>query len=217
MSAESPPLPIPPRIVLDVARDRTASSRASGGFVNLRRLDLVARYPDGSVSEPFAYDIVVRDAIDAVVLVAYERVGGDREIYVRSAVRAPLALRAGCGVDDGNLWELPAGIIDPHESPREAAARELHEELGFRVEAASLAEFAPWTWVAPGFIAERQHFFCVDVTGIERGAPTEDGSALERGAAIVKRPLANLLARCRAGDLRDGKTELALRRFVELA
>jgi len=71
--------------------------------------------------------------------------------------------------------------------------------------------------VAPGFIAERQHFFCVDVTGIERGAPTEDGSALERGAAIVKRPLANLLARCRAGDLRDGKTELALRRFVELA
>jgi ADP-ribose pyrophosphatase len=217
MSAESPPLPTPPRIAIDVARDRTSVSRASGGFVNVRRLDLTARYPDGSTSEAFAYDIVVRDAIDAVVLLAYERVASQREIYVRSAVRAPLMLRDGFGVEDGNLWELPAGIIDPNESPRDAAARELHEELGFRVEASALVEFAPWTWVAPGFIAERQHFYCIDVTGVTRGTPTEDGSTLERGAAIVKRPLANLLARCRAGDLRDAKTELALRRFAELA
>ncbi len=218
MSAEPPPpLPMPPRIAIDVARDRTSSSRASGGFVNVRRLDLVARYPDGSKSEAFAYDVVVRDAIDAVVLLAYERVAGDCEIYVRSAVRAPLILREGFGVDDGNLWELPAGIIDPHETPRDAAARELHEELGFEVATSSLVDLGPWVWVAPGFIAERQHFFCIDVTDVKRGVPTEDGSALERGAAIVKRPLAQLLARCRAGDLRDGKTELALRRFAEQA
>jgi ADP-ribose pyrophosphatase len=179
-------------------------------------VDLVARYPDGSASEAFAYDVVERAGIDAVVLVVFERVAGQREIYVRSAVRAPLALRAGCDAVDASIWELPAGIVDPGESPRAAAAREIEEELGFDVSAESLLEFAPWTWPAPSFIAERQHFFCVDVTGTTRGTPSEDGSALERGAVVLRLTLASLLERCRAGGLRDAKTELALRRFAEL-
>ena len=164
MSVESP-LPAPPLIALDVARDRTPESRASGGFVNLRRVDLVARFPDGSVSETFAYDVVERAGIDAVILVVFERVAGQREIYVRSAVRAPLALRAGCDAVNASIWELPAGIVDPGESPRAAAAREIEEELGFNVSAESLLEFAPWTWPAPSFIAERQQFFCVERHG----------------------------------------------------
>jgi 8-oxo-dGTP pyrophosphatase MutT (NUDIX family) len=33
------------------------------------------------------------------------------------------------------VWELPGGLIDPGESPREAAARELAEEAGAAVDA----------------------------------------------------------------------------------
>ena len=204
-----------PSIGVRVARDRTAESRADGGFVNVRRLDLVVDYPDGSTSEPFAYDIVERKAIDAVAVVAFAREGGQRRVFLRSAARVPLILRDGFGVAEGNLWELPAGLIDPGETPREAAARETEEELGFKVTATELTPLGGWVWPVPGFIAERHFYFCVEVTGHARGTPTEDGSALERGAAVQSFPLEELLAHCRAGRVHDAKTELALRRFAE--
>jgi ADP-ribose pyrophosphatase len=216
---DSPRLPSPPPITVIVARDRTAESRADGGFINVRRMDLVVRYPDGSVSEPFAYDVVERRTIDAVAIVAYARQAAqsEAEVYVRSAARVPLLLREGIGVAEGNMWELPAGMIDVGESPRDAAVRELEEELGFRVDPGALEELGSWVWPVPGFIAERHFYFCVDVGGVRRGIPTEDGSPLERSAAIGRLPLSGLLAQCRAGLLRDGKTELALRRFAERA
>jgi ADP-ribose pyrophosphatase len=175
----------------------------------------VATYPDGAKSAPFAYDVLERSAIDAVVVVAFERRRGDRAVYVRSATRAPLVLRAGIG--EGNTWEVPAGMIDAGEEPRAAAARELLEETGFDVAPGALLELGPSTWPNPATIAERQYFYWVDVTGVERGVPTEDGSALEKDAQVIAVPLADLLAECRAGRLHDAKTELALRRFAELA
>jgi ADP-ribose pyrophosphatase len=207
------PLPRPPRIALAIARDRTSSSQASGGFVDIRRVDLVARYPDGTQSAPFAYDVATRESLDAVVIAAFERRGGERHVYMRSATRAPLALREPEGAD---LWEVPAGMIDPGEAPRETAARELEEELGFRVPGSALVELGPWTIPLPGLIAERQHYFQVDVTRAERRPPRGDGSALERGAQIVALPLPSLLAHCRAGLIRDAKSELALRRLAEV-
>jgi ADP-ribose pyrophosphatase len=206
-------LPRPPRIALAIARDRTSTSQASGGFVDILRLDLVARYPDGTQSEPFAYDVATRKALDSVVIAAFERRGGERHVYMRSATRAPLALREPEG---GDLWEVPAGMIEPGESPRETAVRELEEELGFRIPASALVELGPWTIPLPGMIAERQHYFQVDVTHAQRGAPRGDGSALERGAQVVAVPLQSLLALCRAGQLRDAKSELALRRLAEV-
>jgi ADP-ribose pyrophosphatase len=70
-------------------------------------------------------------------------------------------------------------------------------------------------WALPGAIAERNFYFCVDVTAQTRGTPTEDGSPLERGAAIDRFPLSAVLDFCRSGSMRDARTELALRRFAE--
>ncbi|MGZ3775187.1 MAG: NUDIX domain-containing protein [Pseudobdellovibrionaceae bacterium] len=33
-----------------------------------------------------------------------------------------------------NHWLLPGGVVDLNESPRDAAVREIHEELGLRIE-----------------------------------------------------------------------------------
>ena len=43
----------------------------------------------------------------------------------------------------GTWWQMPQGGIDPGESPREAALRELHEETGMR-SVSFLAESAGW-------------------------------------------------------------------------
>jgi len=54
------------------------------------------------------------------------------------------------------LWELPAGRLDPGETPLKAARRELEEETGFRAKTwKKLVSFYP----SPGFLSERMTIF----------------------------------------------------------
>lgn len=219
MSSRRPPLPeLPslPRVSVHVSRDRTAESGPSGGFLNLRRVDLVATQPDGETSPPFSYDVATRASLDAVVMVAHYLEGDARRVFLRSAIRPALALRPIPPLHDGALWELPAGLIDEGESPVQAAARELAEELGFRVDAGALSPLGPPLFPAPGIIAEVHHFFHVEVDPSLRETPTEDGSVLEKDAYVVAISLEDALEHCRRGALPDGKTELALRRLAEI-
>jgi len=199
-----------------VVRDRSAEARALGGFLDMRRLDLVARYPDGTESAPFPYDVAARRALDAVIIAACYVEKGVRQVFLRSAVRPPCALRPVPPPHDGTLWELPAGLVEQGEEPAEAAARELGEELGFAASAKDMRPLGEWTFPAPGMIGERHLYFVVDVDPAARTLPTEDGSALERGAAILALPVGEALEHCRRGDIRDAKTELALRRLADL-
>jgi ADP-ribose pyrophosphatase len=209
------PLPALPAIGIVVARDRSAEARATGGFLDVRRLDLVARYPDGTESAPFPYDVAARAALDAVVIAARFVEDGVPHVYLRSAVRPPCALRGVPPEHEAELWELPAGLVEPGEDPAAAAARELAEELGFTAAVEAMRPLGGWTFPAPGMIGERHIFFVVDVDPKQRQVPTEDGSALERAAAIVSLPVADAIEHCRRGAIRDAKTELALRRLAE--
>lgn len=209
-------LPAPPHITLEVVGDRTAEIGAVGGFADIARPMLVARYPDGQASAPFSYDNVARRAIDAAVMAAHYVDGGVRYVYLRTALRPPMALRRDGVVHPTTLWELPAGLIEPGESPAEAAARELEEELGFAVTAAEMKPLGRPGAPAPALIGELHYFFHVEVRPAARRAPSEDGSPLERGAVILAVPVADAVAACRSGAIWDEKTEVALRRLAEL-
>jgi ADP-ribose pyrophosphatase len=54
------------------------------------------------------------------------------------------------------VWELPAGSLKPKEDPREAAARECHEEVGLVPgQVKPLGSFFP----TPGYCDEEMNFF----------------------------------------------------------
>ena len=210
-----------PAIRIAVAPDSANAANVDdatvhGSFLSIRSHQLIAHYPSGSLSEPFAYDVVGRRALDAVVILAHHTSkDGEVSIFLRSCVRPPIVLREQPSESPG-LWEIPAGLVDPGEAPRAAAARELAEELGITVSESALEELGPWTYPCPGFIGERQIFFHVPVDPNDRQTPTEDGSPLEREAEIVSLPLRDAIELARQGKLRDAKTELALRRLADI-
>lgn len=54
------------------------------------------------------------------------------------------------------LWELPAGTLEPNETPEAAALRECHEEVGkIAGRARKLGSFLP----SPGFCDEEMNFY----------------------------------------------------------
>src|SRR5690242_5450817 len=52
------------------------------------------------------------------------------------------------------LWEIPAGRLDPGEKPLQTAKRELMEETGYTAKSwKKLASF----WPSPGYVSEKMH------------------------------------------------------------
>lgn len=70
---------------------------------------------------------------------------------------------------DRSCWELPAGLIDPGESPEEAAARELAEETQLAGELNLITRFYP----SPGFSDELIYLFEATDTRAAHGIPDE--------------------------------------------
>jgi ADP-ribose pyrophosphatase len=212
-----------PKVRLSLIEDRSPEQPA--GFLRLVRRRYRATYPDGSQSAPFDYDEVDRKAIDAVVIAAHFRDPAGPRVYLRSAIRPPIVMRDRSRSpltepdELGQLWELPAGLVEPGEQTlegvREAARRELGEELGFDVDASALTELGPSTFPAPGVVAERHFFFAVEVDPSRRREPESDGSALEHFGRVEHVALDDALSWCRAGEIPDAKTEIALRRLAE--
>jgi len=103
----------------------------------------------------------------------------------------------------GYLWEVPAGKLDPGESPALCAARELAEEAGL---VATRMEPVGSIVTCPGFCDEVIHLF---VATELRKVPT----ALEANEVIdtVRSvPLAQALEMVQCGEIRDAKTIAAL-------
>ncbi|MEO8876281.1 MAG: NUDIX hydrolase [Polyangiaceae bacterium] len=206
-------IPELPRIGLVVGAD--VSLPNGGKYLRLRHPELRLAYPSGSKSDAFTYDMIVRDALDAAVVIAHYQDQNRTMIYLRSCVRPPVGLRQIEPKYDPSMWEVVAGLVELGEDPREAAVRELEEEIGAKVSSKQMLDLGHPTFPSPGVLGERHIYFHVEVDPKSLATPGEDGSALEREASIVAVSLDDALAWVRSGEIVDAKTETALRRLKE--
>lgn len=102
----------------------------------------------------------------------------------------------------GTLWEIPAGVLEPGEEPVVCARRELREETGAEAEQ---IEHLTTILTTPGFTDEAIHLFLA--TGIRPGMANPNPDEL---IETVTLPLSRALEMIRDGEIRDGKTIVAL-------
>lgn len=96
------------------------------------------------------------------------------------------------------LWELPAGRLDPGESALEAAKRELREETGYQAKKwTELVSF----WASPGYVQEKMNIFLAEELTEGKQEPMDD----ER-IEIQWFETGELSRMVRSGEIVDGKT-----------
>ena len=136
------------------------------------------------------------------------------------AVREVVEHSGGVGVlpvdADGNAWcvrqfrypfgthllEVPAGKLEPGESPIDCAVRELGEETGFT---AAEYTYLGMIYPSPGYCHEVLHIYLA--TGLTRGqAHLDRGEFLD----VETYPLETLYRMVLRGELPDAKTAMAV-------
>jgi ADP-ribose pyrophosphatase len=103
------------------------------------------------------------------------------------------------------LVELPAGTREPNEPPHETARRELAEETGYRAERfEELVSFYP----SPGISNERMWLYSAH--GLTPGEPKREPNEEIENLVMT---WGEALAMVERGEIRDGKTLVALLRY----
>ena len=102
----------------------------------------------------------------------------------------------------GSIYEIPGGKLHPGEDPRDCAARELEEEIGYR---ATTLELLTSVFTTPGFTDEVIHIF--RGTGLTPCAQSLDHDEV---IEVIEIPLEKALAQIREGTIRDAKTIIGL-------
>ena len=155
------------------------------------RLDVdTVRFPDDTTGE---LEIIRHPGAAAVIPCASDPASGDPTI---------LMIRQFRHAAGGLLWEIPAGTLAPGEAPEACARRELHEETGV---VADRIERLTSIYTTPGFTDEVIHLFWAQ--GLTAGAPARERDEF---IEVVPRPLSDVLTGIKSGEIRDGKTVVAI-------
>jgi ADP-ribose pyrophosphatase len=102
----------------------------------------------------------------------------------------------------GFILEIPAGKIDPGETPDVTAERELAEEVGQR---AARMQKLGWIWTTPGFANEKIHLYAGFELSVVDSRP-EDDEIID----VIRTPFDDALEMVWSGELTDAKSAIAL-------
>ncbi|HEY9076009.1 MAG TPA: NUDIX hydrolase [Anaerolineaceae bacterium] len=155
----------------------------SGRIFALNRVE--ARLPDGQVRQ---FDVIQHNgAVALLVLDDEENLWLVRQYRIATGK---------------SLLEIPAGSLEPGETPAECAAREIREETGMA--SRSITHLASF-YLAPGYSSEYLHIFLArDLY------PSPLAGDADEFLDIQKVPAREALAMAQRGEFADGKTYAAL-------
>ena len=160
----------------------------TGRVINLD-VDTV-EFPDGSVGE---LEMVRHPGASAVLPFLSDPRGEDPQILLILQYRYAA---------DAFIYEVPAGRLEPGETPESCAHRELLEETGCT---AQRVERMTTVYTTPGFTDERIHLFLA--TDITRGEAQREADEFVENKVM---PLSRALEMIERGEIVDGKTAIAL-------
>jgi len=174
---------------------RPPETVASGRFLALQ--NLYYRAKDGEVH---LWESVARVRSGGAVLILAKLVPSGRILLIRQ-FRPPVG---------GLVWEFPAGLLEPGESPEVTAVRELREETGYRGRVVSCT--SP-VFSSPGLSSESLFIARMEIeeAGQENPVPEFDGTELIETEAVAPSDFASFLEQAeRRGDAVDAKVKIFL-------
>jgi len=160
----------------------------TGRVINLD-VDTV-RFPNGTTGE---LEMIRHPGASAVVPFLSDPNGDDPQL---------LLIRQYRYAAERYLYEIPAGRLDPGETPDVCARRELREETGCTAER---VEHLITMYTTPGFTDERIHLFMA--VGLTRG---ENAREVDEFIEMETMPLSRALSLVERGEIQDAKTALGL-------
>ena len=170
--------------------EKTLSSQIifEGRAVKLR-VDTV-QMPDGRET--------TREIVEHVDCVAIIAIDADDNVLLVSQFRKPL---------ENELLEIPAGCIDPGESPVDCVCRELREETGYMPRS---VEKLGGFYSTPGYCTEYLHLYlATDLTPSPLYA--EDTESIE----LIRLPISRISSLITSGNICDAKSIAGLLTFLE--
>jgi len=175
--------------------DRMDTRRVYTGRVVNLDVDTV-RYPNGQSGE---LEMIRHPGASAVLPVLSGEDSADPQLLLIRQYR----YAAG-----GPIWEIPAGRLEPGESPEECARRELLEEAG-----ATARRWKKLTtiYTTPGFTDERIHLFAAFDLVVK---PESQRHEADEFLEVKALPTSRVLSMIRDGELVDGKTAVAVLFFA---
>ena len=147
------------------------------------------RFPDGSIGK---LEMIRHPGASAVVPLLGDPADDPEVLLIRQYRYAA----------ESFLYEVPAGRLDPGESPDACAHRELREETGYTAER---VEHLFTMYTTPGFTDEKIHLFLA--TGL---TPGESAREADEFMELVPTKLSRALSMIERGEIQDAKTALAL-------
>jgi ADP-ribose pyrophosphatase len=172
----------------EVSAGKISSRRIYTGRVVSLDVDTV-RFPNGTTGE---LEMIRHSGASAIVPVLEAPGEEDQVLLIRQYRYAA----------NGFLYEVPAGRLDPGETPEACARRELKEETGY-----SASTVTPLTaiFTTPGFTDERIHLFVAH--GL---TPGESALEADEILDVHSTTFSRAMQMIDEGLITDGKTIVAL-------
>lgn len=170
--------------ICELREETVASERPFEGRLLSVRVDEV-RLPDGRLAR--------REIVEHAPAVAAVPLLPEGEVVLVRQWRHPA---------QAALIEIPAGVMEPDETPEACVERELGEEIGYRP---GRVERLFSLFLAPGYSEEVIHVFLAEAL-----EPVEGEADQDENLRVVTIPLAEAVRLALAGELRDAKTVAGL-------